>query len=81
MFVSATVALDPQKPIFQAATSEVIVEPMGDESMQLGTLFRYMAQESGQMVLNNRVERCFFWLVSAVADETSRLNEFGLGID
>jgi len=73
MFVSAAVAFDPQKTVFQTATGKVVVEFLSDESRQLGALFRYLAQELGQVVLNDRIERRFLWFVAPVADETDRL--------
>jgi hypothetical protein len=46
MFVSAAVAFDPQKTVFQTTTGKVVIELLSDESRQLRTLFRYVAQES-----------------------------------
>ena len=47
MFVSAAVAFDPLKTVFQTPAGKVVVELLSDELRQPGTLFRYMAQESG----------------------------------
>jgi len=79
MFVSAAIAFDPQKAMFERTTSKVVVELLSDESRQ--PMFRYMAQELGQVVLCNRIERSLLRFVAVVADEAGRLIQFGLGID
>jgi len=43
MLVTATIAFNPQKSVFQATTSEVVIELLGNESSQLDALFGNIA--------------------------------------
>ncbi len=81
MLVSAAVAFDPQKTMFQSATGEIVVERLCDESRNPGAVFGYMAQELRQVLLYDGIERRFLRLVSAVSDEEGSLIQLGLSID
>ncbi len=81
MFVSAAVALHPQEPMFQSAAGEVVVELLGDESRQLGTVFGNMVQELRQVPLDDRIQRCFLGLVAPVANQVGGCIQTGPGVD
>ena len=81
MFVTAPVALDPQKAMFQPTTGEVVVELMGDEARQMGAVLGDLTQELRQVLFDDEIERRFLRLVSPVADQIGCAIQPGLRVD
>jgi len=55
MFVSAAVAFDPQKAMFQPTTGEVVGELLGDEARQMGAVFGDLTQELRQVLFDDGI--------------------------
>ena len=79
--MSAAMAFDPHKTMFQTTTGEVVVELLDDESRQLGAVFGYVAQEHRQVPLYDRIERRLLRLVAPVSNQVGGCIQTGLGID
>ena len=81
MFVSAAVAFNPLKAMFQPTTGEVVVELLDDEARQMGAVFGDLTQELRQVLFDDGIERRFLRLVSAVVDQIGCVIQPGLRVD
>ena len=71
MLMAAAVAFDPQEPVFEPPTAQIILELFQHEAGKRSLIVPKFLTQARQMLLNDRIQRGILWLMSPIASAST----------